>query len=65
VAERRRHRYLPMGLVEGCRLVRALARDSVVGFDDVELPAGRVADRLYLEQQERFAVPGAAQGRPL
>lgn len=64
VAERRRHRYLPMGLVEGCRLVRAVPRDSVVGYDDVELPAGRVADRLYAEQEERFAVTGAAPGRP-
>jgi predicted homoserine dehydrogenase-like protein len=64
VADRRRHRYLPMGLVEGCRLVRALARDSVVGYDDVDLPYGRVADRLYREQEERFAVTGPAQGRP-
>ena len=26
-AERRQHRYLPMGLVEGCRLLRDVPRD--------------------------------------
>jgi len=64
VAERRRHRYLPMGLVEGCRLVRAVPQDSVVGYDDVEVPAGRVADRLYFEQERHFADPAAEAGRP-
>jgi predicted homoserine dehydrogenase-like protein len=63
VAERRRHRYLPMGLVEGCRLVRAVPQDSVVGYDDVEVPAGRVADRLYFEQERHFADPAAEAGR--
>jgi predicted homoserine dehydrogenase-like protein len=61
VADRRRHRYLPMGLVEGCRLVKAVPRDSVVTYDDVELPSGRVADRLYLEQERHFADPGSAR----
>jgi predicted homoserine dehydrogenase-like protein len=64
VAERRRHRYLPMGLVEGCRLLRAVPRDGVVTYDDVELPSGRVADRLYVEQERQFADPRAGQGRP-
>ena len=54
-AERREGRYLPEGLVEGCRLRRAIARDAVITFDDVDLPAGRLADRLYAEQMERFA----------
>jgi predicted homoserine dehydrogenase-like protein len=53
-AERRQGGYLPEGLVEGCRLRRAIARDAVITFDDVELPAGRLADRLYAEQVERF-----------
>ena len=37
-------RYLPEGLVEGCRLVRAVAKDQAITYDDVALPAGRVAD---------------------
>ena len=38
-------RYLPEGLVEGCMLRRDVAQDEVLTYDDVELPAGRVADR--------------------
>ena len=58
-AEMRRGRYLPEGLVEGCRLRRALARDTVLTYDDVDLPAGRLADRLYDEQCARFQDPVA------
>ena len=47
-------RYLPEGLVEGCVLQRDIAQDAVITYDDVELPAGRVADRLRAEQYERF-----------
>jgi predicted homoserine dehydrogenase-like protein len=54
VAERSEGRYLPEGLVEGCRLRRDIAQDRVITFDDVELPEGRLADRLYAEQVERF-----------
>src|SRR3989454_7552113 len=43
-------RYLPEGLVEGCRLRRPIAKDQVLTYDDVELPAGRGADRLRAEQ---------------
>jgi len=54
-AEMRERRYLPEGLVKGCRLLRDVSRDDVLTFDDVERPAGRVADRLYEEQCVRFA----------
>jgi predicted homoserine dehydrogenase-like protein len=47
-------RYLPEGLVEGCRLRRTVAKDSVLTYDDVDLPEGRVADRLRAEQYARF-----------
>jgi predicted homoserine dehydrogenase-like protein len=57
-AEMRERRYLPEGLVEGCRLLRDVAKDRVITYDDVELPAGRVADRLYEEQCGRFAANG-------
>lgn len=48
-------RYLPEGLVEGCRLRCDVARDEVVTYDDVELPPGRVADRLRAEQYRHFS----------
>ena len=45
---------LPIGLAEGCRLKRPVAKDAVLTFDDVEIPAGRLADRLWREQMQRF-----------
>ena len=54
-AEMRERRYLPEGLVEGCRLQRNIAKDAVLTLDDVEVPAGRIADRLYVEQCAHFA----------
>jgi len=47
-------RYLPQGLVEGCKLLRDIAKDSVITYDDVVLPAGRLADRLRAEQYHKF-----------
>jgi predicted homoserine dehydrogenase-like protein len=47
-------RYLPEGLVEGCTLLRDVTQDDVLTYDDVELPAGRVADRLRAEQYRHF-----------
>ena len=47
-------RYLPEGLVEGCRLTNDIAKDSVITYDDVVLPAGRLADRLRAEQYRSF-----------
>lgn len=47
-------RYLPEGLVEGCRLRRDVPRDDVIRYDDVDLPPGRLADRLRAEQYVRF-----------
>jgi predicted homoserine dehydrogenase-like protein len=53
--EMRRERYLPEGLVEGCKLKRDIAKDAVIGYDDVELPPDRWADKLRIEQYEHFA----------
>ncbi len=47
-------RYLPEGLIEGCRLLRDVPQDQVVTYDDVDLPADRVADRLRAEQYREF-----------
>src|SRR5882762_3543103 len=47
-------RYLPEGLVEGCKMKRTVAKDQVLTYDDVELPVGRLADRLRAEQYRHF-----------
>jgi predicted homoserine dehydrogenase-like protein len=54
VGEMSSGRYLPEGLVEGCVLRRDIAKDEVLTYDDVDLPPGRLADRLRAEQYERF-----------
>ena len=47
-------RYFPEGLVEGCTLRRAIPKDQVLTYDDVDLPEGRVADKLRAEQYRHF-----------
>jgi len=47
-------RLLPMGVAEGCRLKRDVAQDQTLTYDDVELPEGRLIDRLREEQEARF-----------
>jgi predicted homoserine dehydrogenase-like protein len=47
-------RYLPEGLVEGCRLRRDIKKDAVLTYSDVDLPSGRLADRLRAEQYKHF-----------
>jgi len=54
VEEMSAEQYLPEGLVEGCRLKRAIAKDQPLRYKDVELPAGRIADRLRAEQYLHF-----------
>jgi predicted homoserine dehydrogenase-like protein len=44
-------RLLPMSASEGCRL----ERDEIIAVDDIELPHGRLCDRLRREQDLRFA----------
>lgn len=46
--------FLPEGLVQGCRVKKPVARDQVLTYHDVELPAGRLADRLRAEQYRHF-----------
>jgi predicted homoserine dehydrogenase-like protein len=40
--------------VEGCVLRRAVSKDEVLTYDDVELPPGRRADELRAEQYRHF-----------
>lgn len=45
---------LPMGLAEGCKLKRDVPKDRVLTYDDVDVPANRLCDRLRQEQSEKF-----------
>jgi predicted homoserine dehydrogenase-like protein len=47
---------LPMGIAEGCTLKRGIEKDEVLSYQDVEVPAGRLSDRLRSEQQELFGI---------
>ena len=47
-------RYLPEGLVEGCKLKRDISKDALLTYDDVELPQGRLADQLRAQQYRHF-----------
>lgn len=45
---------LPIGLSEGCRLLRDVSKDGVISMNDVELRRGRVAEILWPEQVARW-----------
>jgi Predicted homoserine dehydrogenase len=62
----RRERLLPIGIAAGCRLRRDIPKDAVLTYDDVELPADRLIDRLRAEQDAVFAPAQAPEYvRPL
>ena len=54
VDEMSKNRYLPEGLVEGCKLLRDVRKDEVITYDHVELPPGRLSDSLRAEQYRYF-----------
>ena len=45
---------LPIGLSEGCLLRREIKKDEVLSFEDVEVPAARMIDRLWRDQNENW-----------
>lgn len=47
-------RLLPMGVAEACRIIRPVAKDATLTYDDVELPPGRLIDKLRREQAALF-----------
>lgn len=49
---------LPISMSEDCVLLRDIRKDSVVSLENVKLPAGRLADQLWREQNARW--PGKA-----
>lgn len=51
---------LPMGVAEGCVLRHDVAKDQVLTYADVELPQGRLIDRLRVEQAALFEPVGQA-----
>ena len=53
----RRENLLPMGLSEGCTLTRDVAKDEPIDYDDIQLPPGRLCDRLRAEQDAAFSAP--------
>ena len=51
---------LPIGVGIGAKLRRAVPKDAALTYADVELPAGRLVDKLRLEQAEMFGLKRAA-----
>ena len=46
---------LAIGLAEGCTLKVDIPKDQVLTFDDVQIPEGRMCDRLRDEQNKYFS----------
>jgi predicted homoserine dehydrogenase-like protein len=46
---------IPIGLAEGCRLIRAVAKDQALSYADVQVPPGRLADQLRADQTAYFS----------
>jgi predicted homoserine dehydrogenase-like protein len=63
-ATARAHRGLPIGLSENCKLLRDVAMNEMISFDDVESPRGRLAEKLWWEQNELWPLhqPSARPG---
>ena len=53
----RRGDYLPMAMSVDCRLRRDIPKDEPITYRDVDLPSGRLCDKLRAEQTEHFARP--------
>ncbi len=51
---------LPIGVAVGAKLRRARPRDAVLTYADVDLPEGRLVDRLRAEQAAMFDLRRAA-----
>jgi predicted homoserine dehydrogenase-like protein len=49
-----REKHLPIAISLDCKLLRDIRKDEPITYGDVELPPGRLCDRLRAEQAERF-----------
>jgi predicted homoserine dehydrogenase-like protein len=45
---------LPIALSEGCFMLRDVSKDSVLRFQDVKMPSGRIAEIFWQEQNSRW-----------
>jgi predicted homoserine dehydrogenase-like protein len=45
---------LPLAMSQDCLLKRPLKKDDVISYSDIDLPAGRLSDRLRAEQNDTF-----------
>lgn len=52
----RPERLLPMGLADGAVLLRDVAEDAALTFDDVDVPADRLATQLWYAQAAHFGL---------
>ncbi|MDP2355401.1 MAG: NAD(P)-dependent oxidoreductase [Beijerinckiaceae bacterium] len=55
---------LPVAVAEGCRLLRSVAKGASITYADVELPPGRLIDRLRDEQAKLFGLERPARRLP-
>jgi len=51
----RNQKLLPIGLAEGCTLKSDIPKDKVLSIEDVNIPQGRLCDRLRDEQNVYFS----------
>jgi predicted homoserine dehydrogenase-like protein len=54
-------RLLPLGISEGCEVIRTVEVDQALTYDDVRLPANRAGDQLRAEQDALFSRETDAQ----
>jgi len=52
----RKENLLPMGLSDGCRLTVDVRRDQAVAYSEIEVPEGRLCDKLRGEQNTHFGL---------
>ncbi len=52
-----RENLLPMGVSEGCGINRDIPKDQPITYNDVELPRGRLCDKLRAAQNAHFGAP--------
>ena len=50
----RKEGLLPIGLSEGCVLVRDIKKDEAITFADIKLPENRLSDKLWNEQIDLY-----------
>jgi predicted homoserine dehydrogenase-like protein len=54
---------LPIGLSECCVMRRNVQKDAVVSFSDVDAPSGRLAEKLWREQQAKWPATAPPDGQ--